>query len=1193
MPAGELVCPACGEPAVPAERKVVTVLFADLAGYTALAASMDPEEVFGAIRPWMTGLRLIVEEHGGTVPQVMGDGFMAVFGAPVAHEDDAERAVRAGLALVRHGHRLRIEDDPAFPGLHVGINTGEVIVGGSRESSGFVVVGDVVNISARLADMAAAGHVLVGAATRDLARGRIRYGRRQVRVVKGKAEPVPVYEAVGLQERVRSGSGSPKKADVAQVRVGPFVDRAAVLRRLSMELDRVARTGVARVRVVVDEPGVGKSRLVEELARRRSDALVMRGACLPYGQRLPLAALAEAITEQLGIRGDWSPARVRRAIAALRDSPAGDVSGPAIEGHLLALLGLQSGDDGEEEPPHGPGRPAIDARSAVRPLVRAIARGRSVVIILDDLHWADPDLVAFLHEVNAAPWSDPVLFLALARPEPEDRHRGLPLLRMGGLPRSEAARILRATIGGDLPEEVVRRLVERAAGNPLFLEESARMLVERGALVRVGTSWALADRASLEIVPTGLRLLVAARLDGLPAVEKRALQDASIAGAVTWQELVERLRQARGATDRSAASAVGDALASLIARDLLRRRPVSSIRGASELEFKHVVIRDVAYESMPRAARADGHRVAAEWMRSNSAGSAVAALAHHYERAWELGRSRTRPAPDGTVAGLAAHYLLRWGDDVFAVQPRLAEGLYARGLHVAEVAPEAVDLEVLAGLLIGRAESLGELGRHREAIAAAQLGLDKATGDGPSDTHGLALLALARAYSNLGEVARARGLIGEARAVFEATGNLLGQAQTAHRLAEASRFDDFRGEIDSYRRAYGLYGRARARAEQAMVAEDLAYLLTVVGGSEFRHWFERADRFVTASGDERGRAALHRAWAYAAWYRGALDEALAAAREARPLAADAGDRWIEVDSLLVEALVTASAGAPGEAEIRVAELLAIADLAGARHLRGLVLLCGARPAQRTGHPVRAARRASAARRILVNLGVAMELAEVDLTVAALHLERGAWDRVAAPAWEGERRARANGWRLLVPHGPLLRGRAHLGAGRLAEASHELQRAARLARSLDMPGPLALAEACLAELAALGDGVGPVVGRVVSSVVGGPLGLREAAAIGHEAEGLRAHRDGDMPAAVSAFQTAVRSWHGLGLSVWEARAELFRASALEQRSRGDAARAARRRAAGILGAIRTPPAVAADLGDQAARLSAAWAGRTQR
>jgi len=378
-----------------------------------------------------------------------------------------------------------------------------------------------------------------------------------------------------------------------------------------------------------------------------------------------------------------------------------------------------------------------------------------------------------------------------------------------------------------------------------------------------------------------------------------------------------------------------------------------------------------------------------------------------------------------------------------------------------------------------------------------------------------------------------------------------------------------------------------------MVAEDLAYLLTVVGGSEFRHWFERADRFVTASGDERGRAALHRAWAYAAWYRGALDEALAAAREARPLAADAGDRWIEVDSLLVEALVTASAGAPGEAEIRVAELLAIADLAGARHLRGLVLLCGARPAQRTGHPVRAARRASAARRILVNLGVAMELAEVDLTVAALHLERGAWDRVAAPAWEGERRARANGWRLLVPHGPLLRGRAHLGAGRLAEASHELQRAARLARSLDMPGPLALAEACLAELAALGDGVGPVVGRVVSSVVGGPLGLREAAAIGHEAEGLRAHRDGDMPAAVSAFQTAVRSWHGLGLSVWEARAELFRASALEQRSRGDAARAARRRAAGILGAIRTPPAVAADLGDQAARLSAAWAGRTQR
>jgi class 3 adenylate cyclase len=181
LPAGVVTCPACGEPILPSERKVVTVLFADLAGYTALAETLDPEDVYGAIRPWMTDLRLVVEDHGGTVPQVMGDGFMAVFGVPTAHDDDAERAVRAALALVRRAERLASQEGIRFPGLHVGVNTGEVIVAPSRESSGFAVVGDAVNVAARLAGLALAGQVIVGESTRGLTRATLRYGPRRLR----------------------------------------------------------------------------------------------------------------------------------------------------------------------------------------------------------------------------------------------------------------------------------------------------------------------------------------------------------------------------------------------------------------------------------------------------------------------------------------------------------------------------------------------------------------------------------------------------------------------------------------------------------------------------------------------------------------------------------------------------------------------------------------------------------------------------------------------------------------------------------------------------------------------------------------------------------------------------------------------------------------------------------------------------
>jgi class 3 adenylate cyclase/tetratricopeptide (TPR) repeat protein len=1159
-------CPTCGEPVVQPERKLVTVLFADLSGYTALAEVLDPEDVYGAVRPWITGLRLIVEDHGGTVPQVMGDGFMAVFGVPAAHEDDAERAVRAALALVAHAAEL--DADPSgvrFPGLHIGVNSGEVIVVGSREASGFAVVGDAVNVSARLADLATAGRVEVGEATRVLTARAVRYGPRRLLAAKGKRQPIASYEALAVRPPGPSARRNPPLN-------APFVDRVAALRRLAAEAHATATAGRTRVRVIIDEPGVGKTRLAEELHQRLPGFIYLYGACHPYGQRLPLAALAQAIGAQIGIVPGAPQADARRRIRRFVRLAPVETARPLLAGQLETVLGVHGGEASEGATRAArPGGVAVDASAAVRPVLRAVTEGRPAIIVLDDVHWADPDLIALLERIQHEPWAEPFLFLALARAEPVEWYRDLPVLRLGGLALRDARRIVGALAGPGLPRTVMERLIERAAGNPLFLEESARMLIESGVLARTARGWQVTDATAIERVPATLRLLVAARLDNLPPVAKRLLQLASVAGLFTWDDLLERLAATSVETDDGAS--LRAALRLLEERDLLRRRAVSRIPETVELDFKHVVIRDVAYESLPRGERARCHRATADWLRERVAdGRAVAAIAHGYEQAWELSRAAARPDRDPLLAAEAAEYLRRWGDDVFTVQPRLAEALYERGLRIAVAAPDAIGAEVVAQLLVGRAESLGELGRQREAIEAAQTARGLAESSGATETRAFALLALGRARSDLGEVQSARTLVAEALELFETSGNALGQARGQHRLAEANRFDDFPTQVRCYRRAYALYGRARARPEQAIVAEDLAYLLTLVGGPEFVRWFARAER-LAGTGDERGRAALGRAWAYAAWYRGDLDGALRAAQEARPAAASAGDRWIEVDTILIEALVRSVAGTPAEAEVRVHELVRIARGVGARHLEAVALLAGARPAVRSGRPLQATRRLQAARRTMRELGVTMELAEVDLAEAAVLLERGAWDQVADPATAGERRALANGWQLLVPLGPLLRGRAHLGAGRFKAARRELIRARRLAASLEASGPLAIAEASLAQVAQL---TRPAMGgttTVASADRPGHIMLaaREPAAIGMETDGLRALQRGDSVAAAISFGAAIRLWHELGLTVWQARAEGFRSTALELAGRTSAARAAQQRSAAILAAIGSPAA----------------------
>ena len=699
----------------------------------------------------MTDLRLVVEGHGGTVPQVMGDGFMAVFGVPTAHDDDAERAVRAALAMVsRAGQLASRQAAVAFPGLHVGVNTGEVMVAPSREASGFAIVGDTVNVASRLAGLAVAGQVIVGASTQALTRGSLRYGPRRLLAAKGKARPLTTFEARGIRAATIGRSGRFRSPSVP---TSPFVDRTAIVRRLFSEAAAVEAEHRSRVLVVVDEPGLGKTRLADELRSRLPGWLHLYGACHPYGQRLPLAAVAQAIATFVGIGPGLSPSIARRRLRRVARDARMATPGSAMAGlerQLETILGLHEATVAGERP-GPPGGAALDPRATVEPVIRALAAGRPTIVVLDDVHWADPDLQLLLEAIDLAPWSERVLFLALSRPEPEAWRRRLTTFRLGALGARDARSVIASALEGDVPPAVVSRLVARAAGNPLFLEESARMLVETRALVRGRTGWQVADPKAIERVPATLRLVVAARLDRLSAAAKATLQDASVAGSVTWDALLE----AMASDDRGRApGSLGDSLAELEGRDILRRRSGSRVPGAVELAFKHDVIRDVAYESLPRADRALRHRRIADWLQMRVGGVAVAAVAHQYEQAWELGRLSSREGPDHDAARLASRSLRRWGDAVFALQPRLAEALYGRGLAIAAIDPAAAEGDELARLLIGRAEGLGELGRHREAIEAAEHALDLVATTGPTDH---ARLRAAGARSSEKQPRRGRG----------------------------------------------------------------------------------------------------------------------------------------------------------------------------------------------------------------------------------------------------------------------------------------------------------------------------------------------------------------------------------------------------------------------------------------------------
>jgi class 3 adenylate cyclase/tetratricopeptide (TPR) repeat protein len=605
------------------ERKVVTVLFADLVGFTSRAETLDPEDVEAILRPFHARLRDELERFGGTVEKFIGDAVLTVFGAPVAHEDDPERAVRAALAIrdwIREEGELEIR---------LAVTTGETLVSlGARLTHGeSMVAGDVVNTASRLQAAAPVNGILVGETTYRATERAIRYREAPSVEAKGKAAPVPVWEAV--EARSRFG------VDVALEPRTPLVGRERELELLRGSLARARHERAPQLVSLVGVPGIGKTRLVQELFRTvEADPELIhwrQGRSLPYGEGVALWALSEIVKAHAGIlEGDSSESAASKLRTVVAEVSHDEADAAWIERQLRPLLGLATGSEARTD--------RDESFAAWRRFFEGLAERRPLVLVFEDLHWADEELLDFVdHLVD---WSAgvPLLVVAAARPELLARRPewggGKPnsaTVSLAPLSDDETARLVHELLDRTvLPAELQSALVRHSGGNPLYAEEFARIALERGT----------SDGGPDLPLPETVQGLIAARLDSLGANEKALLQDAAVVGRVFWLGAVMALG---GETDRRGLEA---RLHGLERKEFLRRERRSVVEGDTQYAFSHVLVRDVAYAQIPRPERADKHERAAVWLESLGRSEDHAEMrAHHYLSALEAARAAGRETP--------------------------------------------------------------------------------------------------------------------------------------------------------------------------------------------------------------------------------------------------------------------------------------------------------------------------------------------------------------------------------------------------------------------------------------------------------------------------------------------------------------------------------------------------------------------
>jgi class 3 adenylate cyclase/tetratricopeptide (TPR) repeat protein len=767
-PARARFCLACGSPLAPSGtgrevRKTVTVVFSDLVGSTPLGERLDPESLREVITRYYDRAAEVLARHGGTVAKFIGDAVMAVYGIPRLHEDDALRAVRGAAELGDALAELNGELEAAWGvrlALRTGVNTGEVVVGDAVHGQE-IVVGDAVNVAARLEQAAGPGEVLIGEQTWRLVRDAATVEPVAPLAVKGKGDPVGAFRLVGVR---------PDSLGHARHLEAPMVGRSVELGLLDTALGAAVAERACRLALVLGPAGVGKSRLVQEfLATVEGQGTVLRGRCVEYGEGLTYWPIAEVIRQAATASGP----------AGLRELLKGEEHAAFVAEGLAGMAGTAGQTASREEVPW-----------AVRRLFEALARGRPLIVVLDDLHWAEPALLDLVEHVARFARDAPILIVGIARPELLDDRPdwgvGSPeaaVMMLEPLGEDECGRLIGNLLGGaGVSTRTAGTIARAAGGNPLFVEELVAELIDRGLLVRSGDRWeATADLAHVPI-PAGVSALLAARLDRLDVEERAVLERASVVGQVFDREAVVAL------SPEPARPAVGPRLAMLVRRQLIRAEGAdgaadgdAAAAGPGVFRFRHLLIRDVTYEALPKRRRAELHERLADWLGREDGGvppERDEIAGHHFEQAYRYREQLGRVGPrEVELAMRGARRLASGGRRAMSRDdPPAAVNLLSRALDLLPSGdPDRI------GSLLDLGDALAEAGEWRRAHEVLAQAVDGAqvAGDRLLSTRGtIALLYLGEVTRPQGWTEQAEREAGRAIALFERSGDRVGLAHS-------------------------------------------------------------------------------------------------------------------------------------------------------------------------------------------------------------------------------------------------------------------------------------------------------------------------------------------------------------------------------------------------------------------------------
>jgi class 3 adenylate cyclase/tetratricopeptide (TPR) repeat protein len=888
------------------------VVVSDLSGSTALGERLDPESLSQVMARYYEAMRAVVLHHGGTV-EAVGDAVHAVFGVPAAHEDDALRAVRAAAgmhaALDELNQRLAGEGRVRLE-LHTGVNTGEVVAG--DPNLGSLVVGDAVNLAARLEQAAGPGEILLGHGTWSLVRDAVEVEPPQVVATPGREDGEPAYRLMA----VRPGTaGRARRLDA------PFVGRASELQLFRWAYERAAGEAALHLLTVLGGAGVGKTRLVlEAAAGLPGDPAVLAGRCLPYGNGSTFWPLAEVVRQAAGIGLDDPPAAARAKLAAVVEA---DPDRALVAERIGQLIGLEAAP-----------APIEEAVWSTRRLLQALAAGRPLVAVFDDLHWAEPTFLDLLEQLAETTQEGPILLVAVGRPELLEQRPGWAGGRPNALsvlleplgPDDSGALLDGLAGGGALPAQARERICRAAGGNPLFIEELLATLVEEGRLRRRDGGWEVAgDLAGTGIPPT-IQALVAARLDRLDGRDRDVLERAAVVGLAFEQATVAEL------TPEAARAEVPERLRGLVRRELLRTAPARRQREAG-YQFRHLLVRDAVYQGVPKGVRAELHERLAGLLEAR-AGARVREyeeiVGYHLEQAWrclaELGPIERRGRELGARAAgrlaAAGRRALARGDTPAAT------ALLDRALAVLPGGDPA-----RGHLLNDLAESLvaaGDFGRAGEVLTAATVAAE-AGGDGDGL---LAQVAVGRLGMRL-------------------------------LIEPGLPLDAIQGEVES----------AIAALEVAGDDRGLARAWRLLGYESFmRCRIERAEAALARTIEHARRAADERVDAYArgmlaaAAFWGPLPVAEGVARCRRLLEEAAGNRYVEGSVLHILGALAAMQGRFDQARDRVDQGAEVAAALGRLRLAAIWSQFAATVESLAGRPEAASERLARGYRALERMG---------------------------------------------------------------------------------------------------------------------------------------------------------------------------------------------------------------------------------